>query len=66
MEVNLESGARRFVNHTEITVTLSIVAYRGWTAALGTSHVPTVPAGSTMALAFLAVCLGLAAFLRMR
>lgn len=45
---------------------LGVVAYRGWTAALGASHAADVPSLSAMALVFLGALLAFAAFARLR
>lgn len=66
VEVDLETGATRSIAQPDIFMPFSMVAYLGWTAALGTSHTATVPTASELALAFLAISLALTAFLRMR
>lgn len=66
VEVDLETGATRTIGQPDIEIPFSMAAYVGWTAALGAAHTPTVPTVSELALAFLAISLGVAAFLRMR
>ena len=65
VEVDLETGATRHIGEPGVDMPISMVANLGWTAVLGASHVAGIPTASTVTLAFLAVALVLAAFLRM-
>ena len=65
VEVDLDTGATRHLGVPSTDLPITMVAYLGWTAALGASHTPTVPTAPELALAFLAISLAVTAFLRM-
>ena len=66
LSIDLQSGAVLKVGELRIDRPRSVVPYFAWTAALGASHVPTVPAASGPVLALLGLTLVGAALLRMR
>lgn len=66
LSIDLQSGAVLKVGEFRIDRPRSVVPYFAWTAALGASHVPAVPAASGPVLALLGLTLVGAALLRMR